>query len=198
MNYHHVLSGLHPGAGRGGGCVVLSSGIQWDVVRMDHDRPCNKVLSSSECKSLQGICRWTILIISSKLIGRPDGRFPRKQSRNQNSHSVSSPSHPLPDTVNYDSAKPLPRTVRPASLTRFLVIYLSHSNLPRLQPSSSSPARSLHWITRRSDGCTFNATTSSSVDVLHAPCSYLLATEEHVEVFKMTVFVSVSLRAHRN
>jgi hypothetical protein len=45
---------------RGGGafCVMLSSGKQWDViVRMDHDRSCNKVLSSSECKSLQGICR---------------------------------------------------------------------------------------------------------------------------------------------
>jgi hypothetical protein len=110
---------------------------------------------------------------------------------------MSSPSHPGPDTINYDSAKPLPRTVRPASLTRLLVIYLSHPKLPRLQPSSSSPARSLHWITWRSDGCTCNAITSSSVDVLHAPCLYLLATEEHVEVFRMTVFVSVSWRAHR-
>lgn len=43
-----------------GGCVMSSSGKQWDViVRKDHTRSCNKVLSSSECKSLQGrpICR---------------------------------------------------------------------------------------------------------------------------------------------
>jgi hypothetical protein len=70
------------------------------------------------------------------------------------------------------SSRGIPQLLKPSPIAAFLVL--------------SSSITSLN-----------NATTSSSVDVLHAPCSYQLATEEHVEVLKMTVCVSVSWRAHR-